>query len=462
MHRPPPLTFDPAAVEAWLRQPSDEFEDATRAEILGVNDVLTTPGVYGFLNTIDAILAASPDGLHRRADITTVELWIIPDGDVLGQGALVTADLANGVRLATLHQDVTNFADRDQHGVPAVLSALAHIAHQTSALLDTYEAAHPVNPTAGETGATTTSRGSRAPGACGCQSSTRRRGHGLPAAGNSHADRTATVVVEDREGTRAEFLVTDDDGGVILTYNDTPYILATSGGIGWWPDPDETWERLHSGGTPIRRIVEVEGLLRPTQWRDLEASLGLPRDRLGEFVEGRHSRSFASDRVDVDGVMEWAWRKGLPHEDHRVIRYEPTVWVTQRLIGLTDSLGVCEGDLDELVHELHGETASQAYNDGEGPADAPQAHDELHDAAEAAASQINNGGVEAQVRFLVEQLGESDTEARIRAVAEENRAQPATVACKFCGEQVPANTAYRHDGGYVGDCCWDERLRATA
>lgn len=37
-----------------------------------------------------------------------------------------------------------------------------------------------------------------------------------------------------------------------------------------------------------------------------------------------------------------------------------------------------------------------------------------------------------------------------------------TVTCKFCHEQVPARTAHRHDGGYVGDeCCWDERLRAT-
>src|SRR6266536_397233 len=93
MYRTPPLTFDPAAVRAWLRQPSDEFEDTSRAESLGVDDELTAPGVEGFLNTVD---------------------------------------LANGVRLATLHQDIKDFADRDQHGIPAVLSALAHVANQAA------------------------------------------------------------------------------------------------------------------------------------------------------------------------------------------------------------------------------------------------------------------------------------------------------------------------------------------
>lgn len=37
-----------------------------------------------------------------------------------------------------------------------------------------------------------------------------------------------------------------------------------------------------------------------------------------------------------------------------------------------------------------------------------------------------------------------------------------TVECKFCGKQVPADTAHLHDGGWVGDeCCWDERLRSS-
>ncbi len=146
MHRTPPLTFDPAAAQAWLLQPSDEFDDLSRAESLGVDDELTAPGVEGFLRTVDDVLPAWPDGLHRHADVTAVELWLIPDGDILDQGALITVDLANGLRLATLHQDIKDFTDRGQRGVPAVLSALAHIADQASRLVAAH---HTANPLAG-------------------------------------------------------------------------------------------------------------------------------------------------------------------------------------------------------------------------------------------------------------------------------------------------------------------------
>jgi len=137
----PPLTVDPAAVQVWLAQPSDEYPDYSRAESLGVDDELTAPGVGGFLNTIDDVLAAQPHGLQRRADITGVELWLIPDGEVLDQGAVITVDLASGVRLASLHQDIKDFTGRDQHGIPAVRDALAHIANQVTLLMDTYHAA---------------------------------------------------------------------------------------------------------------------------------------------------------------------------------------------------------------------------------------------------------------------------------------------------------------------------------
>lgn len=35
------------------------------------------------------------------------------------------------------------------------------------------------------------------------------------------------------------------------------------------------------------------------------------------------------------------------------------------------------------------------------------------------------------------------------------------VNCKFCHRPVNINTAHLHDNGYVGECCWDERLRQT-
>jgi hypothetical protein len=36
-----------------------------------------------------------------------------------------------------------------------------------------------------------------------------------------------------------------------------------------------------------------------------------------------------------------------------------------------------------------------------------------------------------------------------------------TVSCKFCHKPVDALTAHAHDGGWVGDECWDERLSTT-
>jgi hypothetical protein len=149
VHHTPPLTFDAAATQVWLRQPSTSHAGLTRAEALGVDEELTGRGDAGFLPTIRSVLTAQPDGLHRSSEVSRVELWLIPDGDALNQGALITVDLADGVRLATLHQDSKDFADRDQHGVPAVLTALGHIAGQVCTLVTTYHAANPAPPDRG-------------------------------------------------------------------------------------------------------------------------------------------------------------------------------------------------------------------------------------------------------------------------------------------------------------------------
>jgi hypothetical protein len=36
-----------------------------------------------------------------------------------------------------------------------------------------------------------------------------------------------------------------------------------------------------------------------------------------------------------------------------------------------------------------------------------------------------------------------------------------TVCCVRCGKDIPADEAHLHQGDYIGECCWDERLRAT-
>ena len=140
-----PVTFDPAATQAWLRQPGGTHA-ITRAERLGVDEDVFGRGLGDFLATIADILAAKPAGWRHRADITAIALWLIPDGEVLGRGALITVNLSNGVCLASLRQDAEDFADRDQRGIPAALSALAHIADQVGVLLAGYQAANPSYP----------------------------------------------------------------------------------------------------------------------------------------------------------------------------------------------------------------------------------------------------------------------------------------------------------------------------
>ncbi len=134
------LTIDPDAVRAWLHRPSAEDPDFSHAEQLGVDADLTGPGRGGFLRDVRDVLAADPDGVHRRTDVTRVQLWLIPDGDVLDHGAVITVDLANGIRLAGLHQDVKDFAERGQRGQAAVGTALEHIAAQVCLLVDRYQA----------------------------------------------------------------------------------------------------------------------------------------------------------------------------------------------------------------------------------------------------------------------------------------------------------------------------------
>jgi hypothetical protein len=142
VHRTKAFTFDPAAAQVWLHRRSG-LPAFTVAEALNVDEESTGPTGEGFLSTVDNVLTAEPAGLRRRDDIVDVLLWRIADGGALDQSALITVDLANGIRLATLHQGALDFAGRDQRGVTAVLSALAHITAQACQVVAAYEHANP-------------------------------------------------------------------------------------------------------------------------------------------------------------------------------------------------------------------------------------------------------------------------------------------------------------------------------
>jgi hypothetical protein len=140
----PALSFDPLAATRWLRAAHREHPGTTNADVLGVDDEHFCCRADGFLNTIDDLLAANPAGLVRRADVQEVQMWRLHDGDVPDQGAVITVDLANGVRLATAYQDIKYLADRDLRGIAAAVSALAQIAGQISDVVRTYQRITPV------------------------------------------------------------------------------------------------------------------------------------------------------------------------------------------------------------------------------------------------------------------------------------------------------------------------------
>lgn len=52
---------------------------------------------------------------------------------------------------------------------------------------------------------------------------------------------------------------------------------------------------------------------------------------------------------------------------------------------------------------------------------------------------------------------------QIQQIPDNRRAneRPWTVLCRFCKKPTNKEKAHRHGGGWVGECCWDERLRAT-
>jgi len=39
--------------------------------------------------------------------------------------------------------------------------------------------------------------------------------------------------------------------------------------------------------------------------------------------------------------------------------------------------------------------------------------------------------------------------------------EPETVTCCFCKRQTSVSTAHLHQDTWVGECCWDERLKTT-
>ncbi|QWF85694.1 hypothetical protein [Amycolatopsis sp. CA-230715] len=60
-----------------------------------------------------------------------------------------------------------------------------------------------------------------------------------------------------------------------------------------------------------------------------------------------------------------------------------------------------------------------------------------------------------------ESFGEYPSDAQIAAVLHDYGIDVELGMCKFCEGQILLVTAHRHRHGWVGHCCWDDRLRST-
>ncbi|MFJ9381847.1 hypothetical protein [Streptomyces sp. NPDC101455] len=61
-----------------------------------------------------------------------------------------------------------------------------------------------------------------------------------------------------------------------------------------------------------------------------------------------------------------------------------------------------------------------------------------------------------------ESFDDYPTEEQIAAVLEDHGIDAEMETCKMCWKAILLDTAHRHDNGWVGACCWDERLRMTS
>jgi len=54
-----------------------------------------------------------------------------------------------------------------------------------------------------------------------------------------------------------------------------------------------------------------------------------------------------------------------------------------------------------------------------------------------------------------------DIEGVLRALRTKLTGTGEAITCKLCGNEALSKTAHAHQGGHVGECCWDERLKNT-
>ncbi|MEV4199382.1 hypothetical protein [Micromonospora globbae] len=136
----PAVTFDPAALQSWLAEPTGD--DSTRADELGIDEFFSRAHGY-LLSGLDDLLAALADDDEQsvwrlRPGIEHVGFFRTFDGET-DDGALIVVDLADGPRLASLHQDHRDFASLDTHGTDTAIEALSNLAIEANTVVRHYQ-----------------------------------------------------------------------------------------------------------------------------------------------------------------------------------------------------------------------------------------------------------------------------------------------------------------------------------
>ncbi|MGX7672981.1 hypothetical protein [Plantactinospora sp. DSM 117369] len=144
------VIFDATALRSWLADSTNTGTDAndtgngdagSRADELGINEFFSRTHAY-LLSGLDDLLAALADDQQQtvwrlQSGTEHVGFFRTFDGEIC-DGAIIVVDLANWLRLASLHQDHRDFASLNSHGCDAAVEALANLATEANAIVRRY------------------------------------------------------------------------------------------------------------------------------------------------------------------------------------------------------------------------------------------------------------------------------------------------------------------------------------
>jgi hypothetical protein len=134
----PAVTFDASLLRAWLQESTGGGD---RAGALGIDESFG-PAHGGVLNGLDCLLAALTDDreqtpwrLHHGVQYVGFFRTYDAEGS---DGAIIIADLNNGLRLASLHHDHRDFASLDSFATVAAIEALSYLAVKANTIVGQY------------------------------------------------------------------------------------------------------------------------------------------------------------------------------------------------------------------------------------------------------------------------------------------------------------------------------------